>query len=62
MVVIFEGEVLLKINMKIVQLIKVAHGTKSNDAQESEAGNIAPASFDFTSLRPDKCFAVEHVI
>lgn len=28
MVVIFEGEVLLKINMKIVQLVKVAHGTK----------------------------------
>lgn len=34
MVVIFEGEVLLKINMKIVQLVKVAHGTKSNCTRE----------------------------
>ena len=42
MVLIFEGEVFLKINIQTAQWVRVAHGTKTSDAQRSGAGKSYP--------------------
>lgn len=51
MVVIFEGEVFLKINIQTAQWVRAAHGTKSSDAQGSDDGKVTLAGFDFASSR-----------
>lgn len=51
MVLIFEGEVFLKINIQTAQWVSVAGGTKSSDAQGRDAGKDTLARSDFASSR-----------
>lgn len=51
MVLIFEGEVFLKINIQTAHWVRAARGTKSSDARGSGAGKVTLASFDFASSR-----------